>query len=295
MIATVPHSFGVRLREFNQNHEPAGSSKGGEFATAKSEEYNPTPPGPWVRINGGDWNTSAEGEDPFGWHRPTDDDYTVPEIVHKMVRNIDHGAWGSSHGTSINITGAAAAMMGIESYTDFAKSPEVKKIATGFLTQIAADTTGSEEILNHSFMNIRGTQFKVGDTLRLPVTATSGDVGSYGTRLEMENQEGEPVVFEFEKGTQMMGYATMTHHSAVEDLGYKGPNAVHDALKEKGYVWDEAIVAGGFKVVSVRDNVYFGSQHMMRATTKIPQLYGKVVRLRQTETFDPKKGWRPRG
>ncbi len=39
MIALVPNSFGVRLREFNPNHEPAGSSVGGEFA--KSEGSRP--------------------------------------------------------------------------------------------------------------------------------------------------------------------------------------------------------------------------------------------------------------
>ena len=57
-------------------------------------------------------------------------------------------------------------------------------------------------------------------------------------------------------------------------------------------------MAGGFKVESVK-TVYMGSQHN-RATdpikgSPVTQIYGKVVRLKQVETFDPTKGWVPRG
>ncbi len=42
MIGVVPNSFGVRVKEFNQNHVPAGSPQGGQFAS-KEEASGPRP------------------------------------------------------------------------------------------------------------------------------------------------------------------------------------------------------------------------------------------------------------
>lgn len=236
---------------------------------------------------GGDWNEGPAGERPYGWDRPTGDVYVVPEITHKVIRA--GGAWGASHGTSQAITGEAAAQMGIGGYRHEGNE-NAAKLADRFLTEIASDPTGSEEVLHHSFENVRGTEFAVGDTLRLPLTATSGDVGSYGVRLDANDQRGEPTVFEFERGTQMVAYSGTTLHDA-RDLGHA---TVHDALKESGKVWDEAIVAGGFKVTGVK-RVYMGSQHNKGAEGGMSQLYGRVVRLQQTETFHPTEGWKKRG
>jgi pterin-4a-carbinolamine dehydratase/GNAT superfamily N-acetyltransferase len=241
----------------------------------------------WYR-SGGDWNSSPDdGSDPYGWQQLSGNQYIVPAITHKVVR--ENGAWGYSHGNSQAITGAAAAQMSIPGYrTD--DNGRVNQVATRFLTEIANDSSGSEEVLHHSFENIRGTNFQVGDTLRLPLTASSGDVGDYGKRLDKEDQSGQPVVFEFEKGTQMVAYGGMKLADA-RDGGHK---TIHDAIKDRGHVWDEAIVAGGFKVTGV-ETKYMGSQHDRQSKGVTQQIYGKVVRLKQTETYHPKNGWTTRG
>lgn len=236
---------------------------------------------------GGDWNEGPAGERPYGWDRPSGDAYVVPEITHKVIR--ENGAWGASHANSQVITGASAERMGIAGY-HYGPTGGAERAADKFLAAIAEDTAGSEEVLHHSFENVRGTEFAVGDTLRLPLTATSGDVGSYGVRLDANDQRGEPTVFEFEHGTQMVAYSGTTLRDA-KDLGHA---TVHDALKESGKVWDEAIVAGGFEVVGVK-KVYMGSQHNKGVEGGMSQLYGRVVRLQQTETFHPTEGWKKRG
>jgi hypothetical protein len=282
----APHTLGGEgSGNFGHEGRPGevgGSASAGADANAK----------PWQRY-GGEWNRSPEGEIPYGWLPPTGDQYEPPELKHDVIRG--NTEWGYSHGYSQAITGRSAAQMDIPGYrTDEHEAKTLDKIATKFLTAIAEDENGSEEILHHSFENVNGTVFKIGDTLRLPLTATSGDVGTYGKRLDAEDQRGEPVVFEFEKGTKMMAYSRISQNTA-KDLGYTRDAAgVRKAMKEFGHVWDEAIVAGGFEVTGVTTR-YMGSQHNSDPNGPVTQLYGKVVRLKQTETFDPKTGWKRRG
>lgn len=238
----------------------------------------------------GRWNRSSDGELPYGWpqDRTTGDAYTVPVTTHTIVR--DRGVWGSSHGNSQMLTGGAAALMGIEGYNNRGElSAEGKNIVDRFLRAIGEDQDGAEEVLHHSFENVRGTSFKVGDTLRLPLTATAGDIGHYGVRLDAEDQEGMPIVFEFAKGTQMAAYSGIQKKD-LEDLGAP---TIEAAIKERGYVWDEAIVAGGFRVTGV-ETKYMGSQHS-RGNPGTVQVFGKVIKLQQTESFHPTKGWSQRG
>lgn len=245
------------------------------------------------QTTGPEWHRSPTGANPYGWLPPSGDAYTVPTITHHIVE--DRGMWGNSHGNSSRLTGESAVQMGIPGYTKYEVTPEAERIATKFLTGIANDQ-GSEEVLHHSFENVRQTQFQVGDTLRLPLTATSGNVGSYGKRSASEDQQGQPVVLEFEPGTQMVAYSGMSKKDAV-DLGHpRTEQGKLAAIKERGYVWDEAIVAGGFRIESVRTE-YMGSQHSNtpRQNHETVQIYGKVVRLKQVETFDLKTGWRARG
>lgn len=206
---------------------------------------------------------------------------------HQRVR-FDKGAWGYSHGGSQAIAGEAATQMGIAGYRQTYGDPQ---IAERFLQHIADDGIGSEEPLYHSFQNVRHTDFKVGDTMRLPLTATSGDVGSYGIRSDAKDQSGEPTVFVFEKNTQMVGYSTITPRDA-KDVGF---DTVEEALKDRQYLWDEAIIAGGFEVTRVEKNVGLGLQHDSRGKGYHGVAVGSVVYLRQTETFDPKTGWKRRG
>jgi hypothetical protein len=205
------------------------------------------------------------------------------------------GAWGNSHGQSYAITGQAAAQMGIPGYKVTETDAAYRKMADYFLTEIAKDTTGSEEILRHSFENMAGTVFKVGDTLQLPVLAAAGDVTTgYGKRSDKRDQDGQPVVFEFEVGTQMAAYSGMSLYDA-RDGGYK---SIDEANRDRGHIWDEALVAGAFEVVSVT-TAYMGSQHNSgpeRPNSSIDQLFGQVVRLRQIKTYDPAtKTWIARG
>lgn len=256
------------------------------------------------RVEGGDWHVSPTGEEAFDMELLRQRDKTpfvMPVVKHKEVR-ADGGWWGYSHSNSRGITGAAATQMGLPGY-EFNEEhfdPKVKKIADRFLTEISGDQFGAPENLYHSFENVRNTEFKVGDTMRLPLTATSGGrYGSYGIRLDAENQRGQPIVFVFDKGTQMMGYSGgMRSKHRLENAGYESNEQM---FRESGTIWDEAIVAGGFEITSVTDR-YMGSQHSTRemrdnpnAKDKIIQIYGKVVRLKQIETYDPQKGWSSRG
>jgi hypothetical protein len=213
----------------------------------------------------------------------SDDTYEPPDTSsHPIVR--DNGAWGSSHGRSQAITAAAAASMEISGYTH--KDQEhYANVANKFLDAISGDKKGSEEVLYHSFENVRGTDFKVGDTMRLPLTATQGgEPGHYGTRLDKVDQRGEPTVFKFEKGTQILAY----------DKWRK--DADGDWPREFKTSYAEAITAGGFKVVGVEKSGsdMFGMQHNSADHTHGP-VTGAVVTLRQTETFDRNEGWYPRG
>jgi hypothetical protein len=262
----------------------------GAFAITDTEGQSRTYP--WLRTGTG-WHRSPEGEQPYGW-APGSEDYVPPKVLHKVVRGKNTAEWGYSHSGSQAITGAASLEMGIPGYHTQHLGEVHHTLAHRFLTAIAEDSVGSEEVLYHVFENVRGTVFKPGDTLKLPLTATSGDVGlSYGVRLDAEDQQGQPVVFEFEQGTQMAGYSTVTLRGA-KDLGF---DSIQEAHKEAGRVWDEAIVAGAYEVVGVKE-VYMGSMHHRQKGSgkEIPQIYGLVVRLRQTQTFDPAtKTWVPRG
>lgn len=227
----------------------------------------------WYR-EGGDWNTGPNGERPYGWTIP--ENYAPPELHHTTKR--DGGMWGSSHGNSQALTGEAAQRMGIAGYKHTELTPQSDKIVTNFLTEIANDGHGAEEVLYHAFENVKHTEFTPGDTLRLPLLAAAGEAGTtYGLRSTMEGQVGQPTVFVFEPGTQMVAYSRWGR----------------DDAKEFGHVWSEAIVAGGYTVTKVEEH-YFGSQHNNQHTQS--QVFGKVVYLKQTETFDPTtKKWKPRG
>ena len=114
-------------------------------------------------------------------------------------------------------------------------------------------------------------EFKPGDTFRLPLTATSGtrDTVSYGVKdPDFHSDVGEATLFEFPKGTKLAGYSK---HPA----GY---------AKEFGYLWSEAIVAGGFRVVSSTRQKDISGAYWNPTVN--------VVRLEPTEIFNPtSKKW----
>lgn len=194
-----------------------------------------------------------------------------PRSDHKLV---GRGYWGYSHGTSFAMSGYAAKLMGIEGYRyrdDMLETPEkndVKKI----LQAIANDTKGSPEKLYHGFQNIGNKEWKIGDTIKLSLTATSGDdhTYSYGLRLDPKDQEGPGTMYEFPVGTQLSLY---------------GRNNKEDA-KEFGYKYTEAIVAGEFKITGLRT--------IQEDTWRHRDI--QVVQLEPVKVFDPvTNSWKPSG
>ena len=279
----------------HHGHESVLGQKGGSApGKGTKAQLDPKSKETWYRT-GGQWHESPDGERPYGWDWPPDGEaYEPPTVAHTMIRGSNAGLWGGSHHGSRVITGDAAQQMGIDGYRDLDATTEASTVATRMLTAIATDRAGSEEALFHTFENVQGTVFRPGDTMRLPLMAAAGKPETgYATRLERESQTGMPTVFAFPKGTPMVGYSTTTKKD-LEDLDMPTVEAQH---KEQGFVWDEAIVAGGFEVERV-ETVYMGSQHTgtpMRPGEQ-PQLYGQVVHLKPTEVFNPTTGkWTKRG
>ena len=209
---------------------------------------------------------SASGRWYLGRTGPVDYDNLIPSHVPG-----GEVGWGASHGWSRGITGDAAEFMGIPGYTKGLESNEdwMDHASKDFLGRIAADKEGSPEPLYHAFQNVLGTEWRVGDTMRLPIMASSGgspdEVWMYGARLDPADQEGKTTIFEFPAGTPMAGY------SAWDE----------EATEEFGYRWAEALTAGGFEVTGVREHVHLGR-------------IGTVVTLGQSEVFDARtESWLP--
>lgn len=221
----------------------------------------------------------------------------VADLKHKRVKGSEYperagGLWGSSHSNSYEITGHSANQMGIEGYDDPSGTPLYQKGTklfsvpqtkslhakhADFMLKKIAESPGSEETLFHGFQDLDATNWKIGDTFRLPLTATGGtpDVVGYGiTRREV--QKGPPTLFIFEKGTKMMPYAI-------------NPRSGEDGnvAEEFGHNYSEAIVAGGFKVLSVTKAPHPHNHAFVE--NGWPEV--TIVRLQQTETFVPGEGW----
>ena len=288
----------VLTRKRDYVREPAGTAEGGQFAKAggSSHALDPKKKETWYR-NGGEWRRAVDGERPYAdvVEEKKEQGYEPPPVTHKAIRGANAGLWGGSHYGSQVITGESAKLMGIEGYRDLDATKEAKNVALRMVQAIAEDATGSEEELFHSFENTQATIFTPGDTMKLPLMATAGTPHTiYATRSEWESQTGAPTVFVFPVGTPMVGYSTPTLRDAKElDL-----KTIQDVHKEFGRIWDEAIVAGKFRVTKV-ETKYFGSQHRMKRMEEgdpIPQLYGQVVHLEPLETYNPvTKQWVPRG
>src|SRR5258708_33342375 len=130
-----------------------------------------------------------------------------PQDNHALVRAPGYAAWGMNHDYSSRITGEAAKLMGVPDYRQAEITPQLSKLTSAFLDAIN-NSSGSPETLYHGFQNRKGTQWKVGMELRLPLMAAGGtiDTASYGMRLNPADNEGPPTVFEFPRGTPMAGY-----------------------------------------------------------------------------------------
>ena len=161
---------------------------------------------------------------------------------HPMIKGSQIYAWGASHSGSSAITGSSASMMGVDGYRSEDDDEYHDKLATQFL-QAVYDSPGSSETLYHGFEDKVGIDWKTGDTLSLPLMASSGNFdtsASYGVRDE--KQTTMPTVLVFPKGTRMGGYA-------------RGSKTNPDGtVFDFGYCWDEAVVAGTFEVGRITES-----------------------------------------
>ena len=188
--------------------------------------------------------------------------------------------WGATHSGSTAITGAAAKIMGIDGYEDTdpdGKFYHAPRLAKKMLQGIYA-SPGSNEALFHGFQNTEKIDWKVGDTITLPVIASTGDpdhAPGYGIRSNAEDQEGESTMFAFPKGTPMLGYQKWNKSDA----------------KDFGHVWSEALVAGKFKVVGFGEYENYGWTFFKDPTSSSGQNAGhvitKVVKLEPVEKYNP--------
>jgi len=282
----------------SQPRDPKGQWVKGGAASATPRDaflnaFDPAKKETWYR-KGGEWHVDPEGVSALRYESHDDPIYVPPKVTHTVIRGNDAGMWGGSHYGSTVVTGEAAALMGLEGWKKHDATKNATILATRMLQAIADDVAGSEEPLYHSFENTRGTVFTPGDTMQLPLLASAGqaEVG-YGVRSRWEDQQGAPTVFAFPTGTPMVGYSKYGLADA-KDLGHK---TVEEMYKEFGHIWNEAIIAGKFRVVKV-ETVYMSSQHSDKpiAMEDVPQLYGQVVHLEPLEMFNPATGkWVPRG
>jgi hypothetical protein len=252
-----PSNGKLEIKKSNPCHEPTGSPKGGQFCSTS---------GPKLFVS--------------SYYSPPG--YKPPDTSsHKIFRHKYSDSWGYSHSYSRTIATAAADMMAIPGYSGYRLSggmfdPGLASVAKEMLSAIHSDTVGSEELLYHGFENIRQIDWKIGDTFDVPLLATSGEGGnsaSYGIRSEESDQEGLPTVLEFVKGTPIVAYSK---------------NKASEA-KESGYVYNEAITAGRFRVVGVRKETY--RWNALRGPIEVT-----IVTVEPVATFDPEtKAWRDRG
>ena len=201
----------------------------------------------------------------------------VEDHDNKLWRN-DQGQWGGSHSDSSFFAERAAGMMGIPGWD------KERVDASGFpikltgdysvtdrrvtdLLQTIHDSPGSKEPLYHGFANRNGMQFNVGDTLKIPLMATAGEMGTVGYGVRQHDQPvGQPTLFELPKGTKIAGYSAWRKS---DDFGHK---------------WSEAITGGEFRVESVKTVRGISHAWWDPAVT--------IVRLKPIGTFNPStKAW----
>ena len=231
----------------------------------KNKAYDPSEP----RDDGGKW-TSGGGDTPeeaekFQSEKLITDGPREGTSRVRVVKDPNIGIWGGSHSGSSAITGHSATVMGIGGYESDGVSKQESNLGNKFLDVIAKGQ-GAGEKLYHGFSNSKGIVWKEGDTIRLPLTATSGDIDtstSYGVNYSREDNSGA-TVFEFPARTAMAGYARWDRNST----------------KDLGHTWSEAIVAGEFKVAGIGTRTEQGFK----------QLPVRVVTLEPTALFDRASG-----
>jgi hypothetical protein len=190
-------------------------------------------------------------------------------------KTIGSPIWGSSKSNSFEMAGYSAKLMGIDGfkYKEEWNSPKALKTDTiKILDAINNDKIGSEEPTFHGFQNIQNKQFKIGESVKIPLTATASDIESaegYGIERLRQNQKGSPTIYEFPKGTKIAPYSVNKTKDDIESFG----------------IYGEAITSGEFKVSDIKKRTI---QKWYEDTQKYEPLEIDVITLKQSRTFNPK-------
>lgn len=273
------------IDEHGRAHYPAGTprSKGGEFAptgaswvTRMSARMRPGEIVPGRSTPRGRPALARPG-------RPRNAQRGLPRVGEGESR----GSWGASHGLSYSITGESAALMGISGFRrtsddtdehlfdyfsgyDTAQHRQ-QSIAHRFLRTIYEGTQPSDVRRFHGTAGQQWADVKPGDTVDLPLTATARDRGTvtYGMDRSGERDGPDappPYLIVFPKGTASAGIS----HEWDENGDYRLPT------------WDEAVVAGRFRVKARHD-------------VRTPGIgYYTRIELEPVEVFDPvRRRWVP--
>jgi hypothetical protein len=246
----------------------------------KAREFDPAlhPHGEGGRFTETGGSDGGDNEAAVSRHEVTPDKYQTERLIKDgskegmsksgIVKDPNLGIWGASHSGSSIITGHSAIRMGIAGYEDYEASKESRNLGDKFL-RVIASSGGVNEPLYHGFNNTAGTQWKVGDTLSLPLLATAGDISDsagYAFYGQDVGDPNAPTVFEFPVGTPYAGYSRWDREQS----------------KAFGYQWGEAIVAGKFEITGIRtaNDPFFppGSSRSGDYT---------VVTLKPLAVFDP--------
>ena len=145
--------------------------------------------GEWTS-GGGSSGDSEEEAKKFATEKLIDDGSREGTSRVRVVKDEYIGWWGSSHSLSKAITAHSSKLMNIDGYEDeIGMDDPGKRLGEKFLDTIAADKRGAGEPLYHGFDNFekigggRFIEFKQGDTMKLPLMASTGDLdnaASYG-------------------------------------------------------------------------------------------------------------------
>jgi hypothetical protein len=251
-------------------HYPAGTprSKGGEFAPTRGTGWIVRAAG---QLRTGDVTPGVS----TGRRRPEVARRRGPGNQHRALPRVGEGfaqgAWGGSHSTSYAMAGVSAALMGITGYRRTAfEPPWLQAAATRFLRTIYEGSQPSTVRRFHGTAGQQWADVRPGQTVDLPLTATARDRGtvSYAVRgqQDRDNPEHQPYLIVFPKGTATAGIS----HEWDENGDYRLPS------------WDEAVVAGRFRVKA-------------RHEVRTPGVgYYTRIELEPTEVWDPvRRRWVP--
>jgi lambda family phage portal protein len=192
----------------------------------------------------------------------------------KNRKTVGSAIWGSSKTNSFEMSGYSAKLMGVEGfkYKEEWNSPKALKSDTvKILDAINNDKIGSEESTFHGFQNTQNKQFKVGENIKLPLTATASDIESaegYGIERLRQNQKGRPTIYEFPKGTKIAPYSVNKTKEDIESFG----------------VYGEAITSGEFKIDNIKKRTI---QKWYEDSQKYEPLEIDIITLKQSKTFNP--------